>query len=118
MCDVEKIMFIKECVEQLLKESGSEVRDFSQASTSKFSLILNRNEIDTWTIGALNSLKDKETRNRCMQIIIESEISTMMAGLAEISSATAQPEVNPCILRTFLSEKIKVLNAASTQIGN
>ena len=115
--EISQIKFLKECVDQLVKESGSEVRDSNRASTSKFSMIMNRNEIGTWTVGALDSIKDKETRNRCMQIIITSEIQRMKIGLENISTAIVQPEVNPCILRTFLSEKIKVLNAASTQIG-
>jgi hypothetical protein len=114
--EISQIKFLKECVDQLAKESMSEVRDSSQASTPKSSMILNRNEIGTWTVGALDSLGDKKVRNRCMQIIIASEIQRMKTGLENISSAIAQPEVNPCILRTFLSEKIKVLNAASTQI--
>jgi hypothetical protein len=114
--EISQIKFLKECVDQLAKESMSEVRDSSQASTPKSSMILNRNEIGTWTVGALDSLEDKKIRNRCMQIIIASEIQRMKTGLENISTAISQPEVNPCILRTFLSEKIKVLNAASTQI--
>jgi hypothetical protein len=114
--EISQINFLKECVDQLAKESRSEIRDSSQASTSKSSMILNRNEIGTWTVGALDALKDKETRNRCMQIIIASEIQRMKIGLENISTAIAQPEVNPCILRTFLSEKTKVLKAALSQI--
>lgn len=114
--EISEMKFLKECIDALVKESGSEVSISSAAPTSKPSLIMNRNEIGTWTVGALNALKDSEARNRCMQIIIASEIKRMEIGLVEISTAAAQPEVNPCILRTFLSEKIKVLNAASTQI--
>lgn len=100
------ISYLKDAVSIL--ESGS---------TSKASMIINRNEVGTWTLGSLDSINDRNQKNNCIQIIIASEMKRMELGLVDISaSKIVQPEFNPCILRTFISEKINVLKAASIQL--
>ena len=76
------------------------------------SLIVNRNAPSSWDLGALKFIKGTD-QQKCIGIILASEIKRLNLGLNDIPNQEAMPEFNPCIVRTFLNEKINVLIAAS-----
>ena len=79
------------------------------------SLVVNRNGSESWDLGALKFLKGTD-QFRCIGIILASEMRRLNLGLSDIPNQEAMPEFNPCIVRTFLTEKIKVLAVASALI--
>lgn len=79
------------------------------------SLIVNRNAPASWDLGALKFIKGAD-QQKCIGIILASEIKRLNLGLNDIPNQEAMPEFNPCIVRTFLNEKIYVLIAASRLI--
>jgi hypothetical protein len=84
----------------------------SDTDAKRTSLIVNRNAATSWDLGALKLIKSAD-QLRCIGIILASEKRRLNLGLSDIPNQEAMPEFNPCIVRTFLNEKINVLNVAS-----
>ena len=84
----------------------------NDTDAQRASLIVNRNAAASWDLGALKFIKGAD-QLKCIGIILTSERRRLNLGLSDIPNQEAMPEFNPCIVRTFLSEKINVLNVAS-----
>ena len=84
----------------------------SNTEPHRASLIVNRNAFSSWELGALKLLKGDD-QLKCIGIILASEMRRLTVGLSDIPDQEAMPEFNPCIVRTFLKEKINVLTVAS-----
>lgn len=87
----------------------------NDTNVHRASLVVNRNAASSWDLGALKFIKGTD-QQKCIGIILASEIKRLNLGLNDIPNQEAMPEFNPCIVRTFLTEKIKVLIAASVLI--
>ena len=84
----------------------------SDTDAKRSSMIVNRNAAASWDLGALKLIKSAD-QLKCIGIILASEKRRLNLGLSDIPNQEAMPEFNPCIVRTFLNEKINVLNVAS-----
>ena len=81
------------------------------------SIIINRKEESSWNLEGLGSIANSSQKKICIQTIISSECIRMERSLAEMSAGNVPMlELNPCVLRTFLAQKIDVLKAATSSI--
>ena len=86
----------------------------SKGTESSKSIIIKRNEVSTWEISVLGSIVEKLQQKICLQIILKNEKSRLESSLTTmLAENILSPELNPCVLRTFLAQKIDVLDAAS-----
>ena len=106
--------------ERELRELQSAMIILEKESTSiesSKSIIVNRNEVLNWDISVLGSVVDKFQQKICLQVILKNEKSRIESSLnAMLAENILSPELNPCVLRTFLAQKIDVLEAASASL--
>lgn len=107
--------------------SGNELEDLQSAlillekesvgSGPSKSMIINRNDKSSWEISVLGIPLNSLQQRICLKTIISYEKSRIENSLnAMIVENTLSPELNPCVLRTFLAQKIDVLKSASVSI--
>lgn len=100
--------FLKQAIEML----GNNM------STAESGMIVTRGDFSSWKMGSLEGLKDPILRNKCVRTILASERRRIEKGMVDIAGTDSQPEINLCLIKTFLSEKLNVLSAASAKVGS
>ena len=81
------------------------------------SIIINRKEEPSWNLEGLGSIANSAQKKICLKTILNSEKIRMEESLAVMSSGNVpETELNPCVLRTFLAQKIDVLKAVTSSI--
>ena len=81
------------------------------------SIIINRKEEASWNLEGLGSVANSSQKKICLKTILNSEKIRMEESLAVMSSGNVpETELNPCVLRTFLAQKIDVLKAVTSSI--
>lgn len=90
----------------------------SSTNAAESGMIITRGDVSSWKMGSLDGLKDPSLRNKCIQTILSSERRKIEKGMVDIAGTDSQPEIDLCLIRTFLSEKLNVLSAASVKMGS
>jgi hypothetical protein len=83
-------------------------------STSSF--IITRDDISTWKIDSLEDLELTE-KKKLMKFLFQSEITRIETGMKKLNELFSgldinKEKINPCVIKTFLTQKVDVLNCA------
>jgi hypothetical protein len=83
---------------------------------STSSLIITRNDMSTWTVDSLEELELTE-KKKLMKLLFQSEILRVETGMLKLNELFSgldvdKEKINPCVIKTFLTQKIEVLNCA------
>lgn len=83
---------------------------------STTSFIITRDDMSTWKVDSLQEM-DSIEKKKMMKFLFESEILRIQTGLTELDGLFLRKDIdtesfNPCVLKTFLTQKIEVLNCA------